>query len=132
MAEVIGASDRAALAAVGDLPVLKVADLDADPHGMFRRYRAGYPFVRHENGGYLVLRHADIERLGNDPRTAATETMHPAMYGVTEGALLIFLSRECSPRTTPFTVAGAHRSPEASRSGRWPIYGRIFDDPRRN
>jgi cytochrome P450 len=87
MAEVIGASDRAALAAVGNLPVLKVADLDADPLGMFRRYRAAYPFVRHENGGYLVLRHADVERPGNDPRTAATETMHPELYGVTEGAL---------------------------------------------
>src|ERR1700755_2634855 len=86
MTEVMGASDRSALAAV-DLPVLNVADLDADPHGMFRRYRAAHPFVRHENGGYLVLRHADVERLGNDPRTAATETMHPAMYGVTEGAL---------------------------------------------
>jgi cytochrome P450 len=54
---------------------------------MFRRYRAGYPFVRHENGGYLVLRYADVERLGNDPRTAATETMHPELYGVTKGAL---------------------------------------------
>ena len=87
MAEVIGASDRAALAAVGDLPVLKVADLDADPHGMFRRYRGAYPFVGHEPGGYLVLRHADIQRLGNDPRTAASETVHPELYGVTEGAL---------------------------------------------
>ena len=87
MAEVIGASDRAALAAVGDLPVLKVADLDADPHGTFRRYRGAYPFVGHEPGGYLVLRHADIQRLGNDPRTAASETAHPELYGVTEGAL---------------------------------------------
>jgi hypothetical protein len=87
MAEVIGASDRATFAAIEGLPVLRVADLDADPHGMFRRYRAAYPIVGHEMGGYLVLRHADIERLGNDPRTAATETMHPVMYGVTEGAL---------------------------------------------
>lgn len=51
MAEVNGANDRAALAAVEDLPVLNVADLDADPHGMFRRYRAAYPFVRHETAG---------------------------------------------------------------------------------
>ena len=79
MAEVIGASDRAALAAVGDLPVLKVADLDADPHGTFRRYRGAYPFVGHEPGGYLVLRHADIQRLGNDPRTAASGTVHPEL-----------------------------------------------------
>jgi cytochrome P450 len=92
MAEVIGASDRAALV-VEDLPVLNVADLDADPHGMFRRYRAAYPFVRHEMGGYLVLRRADVERLGNDPRIAATDTMHPGLYGVTEGALFDFFEQ---------------------------------------
>ena len=63
MAEVIGANDRAALTAVEDLPVLNVADLDADPHGMFRRYHAPHPFVGHETGAYLVLRHADIERI---------------------------------------------------------------------
>jgi cytochrome P450 family 103 len=93
MAEVIGASDRAALAAVEDLPVLNVADLDADPHGMFRRYRAAYPFVGHETGGYLVLRHADIQRLGIDPRTAASETAHPELLGVTDGALFDFFEQ---------------------------------------
>ena len=93
MAEVIGASDRAALAAVEDLPVLNVADLDADPHGMFRRYRAAYPFVGHETGGYLVLRHADIQRLGIDPRTTASETAHPELFGVTDGALFDFFEQ---------------------------------------
>ena len=87
MTEVIGANDRVALAAVEDLPVLNVAGLDADPHGMFRRYRAAYPFVRHETGAYLVLRHADIERLGNDSRIAASEMAHPGLFGVTQGAL---------------------------------------------
>src|SRR5260370_34297908 len=90
MAEVSGASDRGALAAVEDLPVLNVADLDADPHGMFRRYRAGYPFVGHETGAFLVLRHADIERLGNDSRAAASETAPPGLVCVTEGALFDF------------------------------------------
>jgi cytochrome P450 len=93
MAEIIGANDRAALAAVEDLPVLSVADLDADPHGMFRRYRAAYPFVGHETGGYLVLRHADVERLGNDSRTAASETVHPELFGVTEGPLFDFFEQ---------------------------------------
>src|SRR5262245_6187411 len=87
MAEVIGTNDRVALAAVEDLPILNVADLDADPHGMFRRYRAAYPFVRHETGAYLVLRHADIERLSNDSHIAASETAHPGLFGVTKGAL---------------------------------------------
>jgi len=93
MTEVTDANDRVALGAVEDLPVLNVADLDADPHGMFRRYRAAYPFVGHETGGYLVLRHADIERLGNDPRTAASETVHPGLFGVTEGALFEFFEQ---------------------------------------
>jgi len=93
MAEVIGANDRVALAAVEDLPVLSVADLDADPHGLFRRYRAAYPFVRHEIGGYLVLRHADIQRLGTDPRTMASETAHPEMFRITDGALFDFFDK---------------------------------------
>jgi cytochrome P450 len=93
MAEIIDAKDRAALAAVEDLPVLSVADLDADPHGMFRRYRSAYPFVGHETGGYLVLRYADVEQLGNDSRTAASETVHPELFGVTEGPLFDFFEQ---------------------------------------
>ena len=87
MTEVIDANDRVALAAAEGLPVVGVADLDANPHGMFRKYRAAYPFVRHETGAYLVLRHADIERLVIDSRTSASETVHPELFGVTEGAL---------------------------------------------
>ncbi len=34
MAEVVGADDRTALAAVEDLPVLGAADLDADPRNV--------------------------------------------------------------------------------------------------
>ncbi len=93
MTEVIGASDRAALSAVEDLPVLSVAELDADPHGMFRRYRAAYPFVRHETGAYILLRHADIQQLGTDSRTAAAETARPKMYGVTDGPLFDFFDQ---------------------------------------
>ena len=93
MAEVIGTNDRAALTAVEDMPVLNVADLDADPHGIFRRYRAAYPFVGHETGAYLVLRHADVERLGNDPRTAASETAHPGLFAVTQGPLFDFFEQ---------------------------------------
>ncbi|MCA1536687.1 cytochrome P450 [Bradyrhizobium sp. NBAIM03] len=87
MAEIMRVEDREALAAVEDLPVLTAAELDADPHGMFRRYRAAYPVVRHETGGYFVLRHADIERLSTDARMAASETARPELFGVTEGAL---------------------------------------------
>src|SRR5260370_7596121 len=112
VAEVSGASDGAARAAVEDLPVLNVADLDADPHGMFRRYRAAYPFVGHETGGYLVLRHADIQRLGIDPRIAASETAHPELFGVTDGPLFYFFDHRMltphralpHPRPPPFPL----------------------------
>jgi cytochrome P450 len=91
MAETTSANDMTApLASADDLPVLKVADLDADPHGVFRRYRAAYPVVKHELGGYLILRHGDVERLGNDPRAAASGTAFPEMLGVKNGALFDF------------------------------------------
>lgn len=40
-----------------------------------------------------MLRHADVERLGNDPRTAASGTAFPEMLGVTEGALFDFFQQ---------------------------------------
>jgi cytochrome P450 family 103 len=73
--------------AAENLPVLKSADLDADPHGILRKYRGAYGLVRHEAGGYLVLRQADIERLGNDPRVAATGTIRIEMLGIRAGAI---------------------------------------------
>jgi cytochrome P450 len=94
MAKVAGAGDPAtSIFAADDPPILTVADLDADPHGVFRRFRAAHPFVRREAGGYIVLRRADVERLGNDPRTAASETAFPKMRGVTDGALYDFFDQ---------------------------------------
>lgn len=76
------------LAAEGDLPRLTDAELRDDPHRTFRLHRARTPVVAHEAGGCFVLRHADIERLAKDPRTApATGTAFPKMLGVTEGPL---------------------------------------------
>jgi cytochrome P450 family 103 len=66
---------------------LSIEELEADPHGVFRRYRALTPFVAHEAGGYLVLRSGDVERLIKDPRTRQTETEYPEMRGITDGTL---------------------------------------------
>lgn len=74
---------------------LSVAELEADPHAAFRRYRAMTPFVAHEAGGYMVLRLSDVERLMNDPRAPATDTEYPEMRGLTEGVLSICSSRAC-------------------------------------
>ena len=40
-----------------------------------------------------MLRPADIQRLGIDPRTAASETAHPELFGVTDGALFDFFEQ---------------------------------------
>lgn len=75
------------LPAVEDLPVLTMAQVDTDPHGVFRHWRKTHPFVAHEAGGYIVLRHADVARLSGDPRLRSTETGFPQSRGVTQGPL---------------------------------------------
>ena len=69
------------------LPVLTADQLDADPHGTFRSWRATHPVVAHETGSYVVLRYADVDRISRDPRVRATETGFPRLLGVTEGVL---------------------------------------------
>jgi hypothetical protein len=81
------ASQATRLPEAGDLPVLTVHELDADPHGVFRFWRGIHPVVRHEIGTYFVLRYTDIERLSKDPRVRATENDFPKLLGITEGAL---------------------------------------------
>src|SRR5215510_4967307 len=73
-----------------ELPTLMIRDLEADPHGVFRRYRPQVPVAAHEAGGFVIMRAADVERLSNDPRTIATETEFPKMRGITDGTLFEF------------------------------------------
>jgi cytochrome P450 len=70
-----------------EIVTLTIQELEADPHAVFRRYRAITPFVAHEAGGYMVLRSGDVEQLVRDPRVRATETEYPEMRGITEGAI---------------------------------------------
>jgi cytochrome P450 len=76
-----------ALAVCSDISVLTTEQLNADPHGTFCRYRATHSVVAHESGGYFVLRFADVDRLGKDPRMLGAETALPKMRGITDGAL---------------------------------------------
>ncbi|HEY3621160.1 MAG TPA: cytochrome P450, partial [Roseiarcus sp.] len=69
------------------LPVLMAEQMDADPHGTFRSWRATHPVVAHEAGSFLVLRYADVDRISKDPRVRATETAFPQLLGVMEGVL---------------------------------------------
>ena len=64
-----------------------IAALEADPHGVFRRFRPEAPVIIREGLGYLVLRARDIEVLIKDPRLRSAETEYPEQRGVTNGAM---------------------------------------------
>jgi cytochrome P450 family 103 len=73
--------------APAEIATLSIAELEADPHAVFRRYRPMTPLVAHEAGGYIVLRLSDVEQLMNDRRAPSTGTKYPELRGVTEGVL---------------------------------------------
>src|SRR5258706_6365711 len=55
-------------------PTLSIAEMDRDPHGVFRRYRPVTPLTRPDDGSYIVIRANDVERLTTDPRTRLTSS----------------------------------------------------------
>src|SRR5215471_5891891 len=107
------------------LPTLALAQLKADAHGVFRRYRREYPVVRHENGSYFVLRFTDIDRLSKDPRLGPTRTALPEMLGLSDGTIFdVFLHGMLTAdgdvhrrRRAPFSrlFAARARSPRCAR-----------------
>ncbi|GLK79159.1 cytochrome P450 [Methylopila turkensis] len=72
---------------IQDVPVIASADLETDPHGTLRRYRASHPLAALESGGYIVLGYEDVSRLARDPRLQSTEVALPAQAGLSQGAL---------------------------------------------
>jgi cytochrome P450 len=64
--------------------VVSVADLDRDPHGVFRRYRPLTPVITRGDGTYVVIRASDVERLVTDPRTRQMETESLQMRGISD------------------------------------------------
>jgi cytochrome P450 family 103 len=91
------------------IAMLTVAELEADPHGVFRRHRPLTPLVAHEAGGYMVLRAKDVAQLMMDPRLQATGTGYPELHGVSEGALFDLFAH--SMLTANGTVHRQRRSP---------------------
>jgi cytochrome P450 len=69
-------------------PVLSIAEIDADPHGIFRHYRSLTPLLNRERIGYLAIRAADVDPLALDPRTRQVETEHLAVRGIVSGPLV--------------------------------------------
>jgi cytochrome P450 len=107
----------------GGVPTLTVAELEADPHGVFRAWRPRLPLVGHEVAGYLVLRARDVDLLMRDPRARATETLYPETRGIPEGTLFdIFAHGMLTAngavhrrRRSPFTRTFAARMIEGLR-----------------
>lgn len=100
------------------LPVLTVAELDRDPHGVFRHYRPLTPAIARAEGGYIAIRARDVERLITDPRTRQMETESVRARGVRDGNLFDFF------RTSMlFTNGPDHRRRRApvSRAFAWKL-----------
>jgi hypothetical protein len=68
-------------------PSLTVEQIDADPHGVFRRYRHLTPVIKRGYVGYLAIRAADLEPLAFDARTRQVETEMLAARGLLSGPL---------------------------------------------
>lgn len=73
------------------LPTLSIADLDADPHAVFRHYRSRTALIKREDKTYLALRMDDAESLIMDPRTRQLETDSVKARGLTSGPLFDFV-----------------------------------------
>src|SRR5882757_8831335 len=85
-------------------PTLSIAQLDEDPHGIFRRYRHLTPLLKRANAGYLAIRAADMEPLAFDPRTRQIETEQLTARGIHSGALV-----ELWSSSMLFSNGGEHR-----------------------
>src|SRR5712675_1346093 len=71
-------------------PTLSTAELDQDPHGVFRRYRPVTPLIRREDGSYIVIRAGDVERLAADPRVGKIGVRFAQLRGFSSRPLFKF------------------------------------------
>ncbi|MGJ4942078.1 cytochrome P450 [Bradyrhizobium sp. HKCCYLS1011] len=94
-----------------------IAELEADPHGVMRHWRALTPAIPHDGYGFLILRATDVDRLINDARLRPLGTELARLRGITEGTLFEFFSEGMLTadgavhrrRRSPFTRAFAAR-----------------------
>jgi cytochrome P450 len=100
-----------------------LADLDRDPHGIFRRLRPLSPLLRREDDSYIAIRAEHVLQLITDPRTRQLETELPRSRGLTQGPLLEFFTnsmlfsngRDHRRRRAPVSRAFAARLIDALR-----------------
>jgi cytochrome P450 len=68
-------------------PTLSIAELDNDPHGIYRQYRPQTPFIRSENGLYFAIRADDVASLTTDPRIRKPESDFMKLRGIASGSM---------------------------------------------
>ena len=66
---------------------MTIDELERDPHGVFRRYRRQFPFIKRADGTALVLRDSDVQQLFTDPRTRQSENEFFELRGIQEAPL---------------------------------------------
>lgn len=72
--------------------VIPSAELEGAPHRVFKTHRPLTPFIRREDGAFVAIRAADVERLATDPRTRQMQTEIGLSRGVTQGPLFDFFN----------------------------------------
>lgn len=87
MAQEIDTTNSLREPAGAQLPIVSLAELDTDPHSVFRKYREMHSVVTLETGTYVVLRFSDIDRMSKDARLRAAEMATPMKLGLEHGTI---------------------------------------------
>jgi cytochrome P450 family 103 len=74
-----------------DLEPVSIPDLEANPHALYRRHRAGPGLIRREDGWVLVLRSRDVQQLLTDQRLRNMEAEFATSKGINSGKLFDFI-----------------------------------------
>ncbi|UZX45697.1 cytochrome P450 (plasmid) [Agrobacterium sp. 13-2099-1-2] len=119
-----------------DPDVVPVSRLDSEGHEIFAEWRPKRPFLRREDGVFLVLRADDIFLLGTDPRTRQIETELMLNRGVTRGAVfdlirysMLFSNGEVHvKRRSAFAKTFAFRMIDALRPEITKLTEHLWDD----
>lgn len=86
-------SDYSAQLVFTDPPTVEPEELEFATHSVMRRFRPLTPILKRKDGVHIVIRAADIEQLGTDPRTRHLETELARTRGVNDGPLFDFFSQ---------------------------------------
>lgn len=74
------------------VPILSIAELEHEPHAVYRKFRELFPFVRSEVGSYLMLRADDVVSLCTDARTRQIETELIRLREINDGPIWDFVT----------------------------------------